>query len=134
MRPFIVMMVFVFASCAQAQEVNCESPNTTVEINICSRKDAELADADLKQYLAKAIEKYSNRAKAIAALRKSQEAWLAYREKHCAAIYELWSDGTIRGAMYNGCLLELTKQRTHTIWNNYLTYPDSTEPDLPEPQ
>lgn len=134
MKSCIAIIILALSSSVHAQDVNCESPNTTIDINICSSKEAEDAHAELELYLSKVIEKYSSEKKAMEAMRKSQAAWLAYREAYCGAIYELWSGGTIRGAMHNGCLLELTKQRTHTIWKDYLTYPDSTEPDLPEPQ
>ena len=134
MKLCIVILFLAFSSVAKSQDVNCSSPQTTIEINACSKKDAEIAQADLERYLSKAMEKYSEETNTLEALRKSQEAWLVYVETYCGAIYDLWSGGTIRDAKYNGCLLQLTKQRMHTIWNNYLTYLDSAEPDLPEPQ
>ena len=134
MKLCIVVLFLAFSFVANSQDVNCSSPQTTLEISACSKKDAEIAQADLEQYLSKAMGKYSEEINAVEALRKSQEAWLVYLETYCDAIYELWSGGTIRDAKYNGCLLQLTKQRMHTIWEHYLTYLDSTEPDLPEPQ
>ena len=70
----------------------------------------------------------------IDTLNQSQQAWLSYRKAHCDAVYEQWSGGTIRGTMFGGCMLRLTQLRIHVIWQDYLTYMDSTEPLLPEPE
>ncbi len=36
--------------------------------------------------------------------------------------------------MAGSCLLDMTKKRTHEIWETYLTYMDSTPPILKEPE
>lgn len=128
-----VLMLLPLCSFGE-EKVDCEKAFTTIEINICAKQEADRAYSDLENYLDKAKERYSSEKAVIDTLNKSQEAWLAYRKAHCDGVYEQWSGGTIRGAMFSDCMLRLTKLRTHIIWQDYLTYMDSTEPLLPEPK
>jgi uncharacterized protein YecT (DUF1311 family) len=127
---FLFLPLVVFGE----EEVDCEKAVTTIEVNICVMQEADRANADLEVYINKAKERFSSEKGIIDTLDKSQQAWLVYRKAHCDAVYEQWSGGTIRGAMFGGCMLKLTKLRTHVIWQDYLTYMDSTEPLLPEPR
>ena len=55
--------------------------------------------------------------------------------KSLASGYDLnVSSATIRNAMSLTCRIRLVDQRTHTIWQNWLTFMDSTPPILPEPE
>ncbi|MGX9462866.1 lysozyme inhibitor LprI family protein [Shewanella sp. A14] len=114
--------------------VDCDNPMTTIEINDCAKLTVDEAQTRLDKYIAKANEKYHDDPKAVEALQLSQRDWLTYRESYCHAIYQLWRNGSIRGVMYHECMLQLTVQRTHNIWQDYLTFMDSSEPLLPEPQ
>ena len=64
----------------------------------------------------------------------AQAKWQEYKSKQCEAVYLRWQQGTIRGPKAVRCDLDLTRQRTHRIWSDFLTYPDSTPPILPEPK
>ena len=134
MKQYIILLLLTFPLLLHADETNCENAITTFDINRCIGRTAESADVTLGEYLAKAKEKYSQETAIIHLLDQSQNAWLIYRQAHCDAIYDMWSEGSIRGAMFGGCMLQLTKQRTHKIWEDYLTYMDSTPPLLPEPE
>ncbi|WP_083835117.1 lysozyme inhibitor LprI family protein [Alishewanella jeotgali] len=59
--------------------------------------------------------------------------WQAYRLSHCNSVYMQWRDGSIRGVMAFSCKTQLTKQRSHDIWKNFLSYMDGTPAILPEP-
>ena len=134
MKSYIPVVIFFFPFFVHANEVDCENAMDTYAMNVCAGRELESADAKLAQYISAAKEKYSSKMGVVEALDKSQEDWLVYRQSHCDAIYEMWSGGTIRGVMFGGCMLQLTKQRTHSIWSDYLTYMDSTPPMLPEPE
>ena len=134
MKKYIVPLLIFLPFHVHASEIDCENAMTTYEMNICAGMETEAADTLLEKYLAKAKEKYNDETAVITSLVKSQDAWIIYRKTHCDAIYEMWSGGTIRGVMFGGCMLQLTKQRTHKIWEDYLTYMDSTPPMLPEPK
>jgi len=126
----ILAPLFSFAE----DELDCDNVYTTIDINYCITQEADQAFSELENYLDKAKERYASQKTITDTLNKSQETWLAYRAAHCDAVYEQWSGGTIRGAVFGSCMLKLNKQRTHLIWQDYLTYVDSTEPLLPEPQ
>lgn len=130
----IVLILFLLPFFSYADEVDCNHAINTIEINACLGKELEVVEAQLARYLAKSHERYDNESAITHALDQSQQDWLVYRQSHCDAIYTVWSDGSIRGAMFGECMLTLTKQRTHQIWEDYLTYMDNTPPLLPEPK
>ncbi|MGI2114455.1 lysozyme inhibitor LprI family protein [Shewanella frigidimarina] len=118
---------------AHKAAADCNDPVNTREMNDCARQKTDEAQLRLDSYIAKANEQYHDDPKAVEALQLSQRDWLTYRESYCNAVYQLWRDGSIRGVMYQGCMLQLTVQRTHNIWQDYLTFMDSSAPILPEP-
>lgn len=42
---------------------------------------------------------------------EAQRAWLAYRDKNCAAVQAMYRRGSARGPAVSACLLSVTKQR-----------------------
>jgi uncharacterized protein YecT (DUF1311 family) len=133
MRKYLALLLLLTAPCFSEDNIDCEKAFTTIEVNLCARREADRADENLEKYLVKAREQYASEVRVVEALESSQELWLTYRKAHCDAINERWSGGTIRNTMYHGCMLKLTKLRTHLIWEDYLTSMDSTPALLPEP-
>lgn len=128
-------LIVVLLSCVcNADEIDCDNAITTYDMNRCAAKEVEAAEILLEQYLKKAKEKFADDSAVFKSIENGQGAWLTYRKTHCDSVREVWSGGTIRGVMTSGCKLQLTKERTHTIWADYLTYMDSTPPLLPEPK
>ena len=116
---------------------------TTIEINECLYQDFETADAERKRYASAALKRMKDsasefsdamEAEAPGAFLAAEKAWEDYREHECGALYYYWSSGTIRGAMSLTCRIALTRQRTHVIWQNWLTFPDDSTPVMPEPE
>lgn len=103
-------------------------------MNVCATQEVDAANVRLEQYLAKAKEKYSDDNAVLKLIESGQLAWLAYRNAQCESVHDIWSGGTIRGVMSSSCRLQLTTERTRTIWADYLTYMDSIPPLLPEPK
>jgi uncharacterized protein YecT (DUF1311 family) len=128
----IVLLAIILPSLAFASHP-CEETSNTIEINHCVQAKIESAEKILARYYEESKRRYAESPKVLSALSKSQKIWLQFRKSHCEAIYEMWSEGTIRGAMYGNCLLEQTQRRTHDLWESYLTFMDSTPPVLPEP-
>jgi uncharacterized protein YecT (DUF1311 family) len=124
MKKLLTFALLILPTYALANEVDCDNAVTTIEINACIGETVATAEAQLAQYIAKAKTRHVEESSVIDLLNQSQHAWLAYRKAHCDAIYDMWSDGSIRGAMFGGCMAQLTKQRTHQIWADYLTYMD----------
>ena len=130
----------VAAAPAAAPPARCPGENT-IEINECQAAKLAKAEAELKRYLAAARKRLQSdaaddagAAKALAGFDRIQTAWVAYRDGECGALYDYWSSGTIRTSIELTCEIDLTRQRTHTVWSLWLTYMDSTPPMLPEPR
>lgn len=111
--------------------IDCDG--STLEMNECMAAIRERASERKARYLAAAVARNADRPELVALIRKSDAAFEAYREAECAAVYEDWKEGTIRNAMALSCSTALVDERTRVIWQNWLTYMDSTPPDLPEP-
>jgi uncharacterized protein YecT (DUF1311 family) len=87
----------------------------------------------MSSYLTMSKEHNSYDPELIKSIDVAQKAWSLYAEAHCDSIYTMWREGTIRGVMHLNCKTKITKLRTHELWENFLTYLDSTPPVLPEP-
>lgn len=122
---------------------SCVRDGTTIEMNACAFQDLERETARMDQYLAAARVRaaegdaesgtYGEPTQQLAFLEKGQAAWMAYSTVVCDGVYDQWKDGTIRTVLYLGCQIDMTRQRTHLVWSDYLTFWDSTPPVLPEP-
>ncbi|HDZ55748.1 MAG TPA: DUF1311 domain-containing protein [Pseudomonas xinjiangensis] len=112
----------------------CADAEDTVAINECIHAEVEKAEEELDRYLQASRERHAEQVDAVVTMEAAHGAWLRFRDSHCLAVYDLWSDGTIRGAMLGNCLLKHTRRRTHDIWQVYLATMDSSEPALPEPE
>ena len=116
--------------------------SSTPEVNACLAQQADAAQTELHRYLATARHKLaregadpaSGTPKLLAGFDAAEHSWEDYRKRQCDNIYVHWQGGTIRTAMALGCHMSLTRQRTHFVWESYLTYIDSTPPVLPEPK
>ena len=130
----LIAVCFSFSALADEGVVDCENAMNTIEINQCAAIELESAQAELDKYLAASFEHNAYDAELVASIKKAQESWQAYMTAHCDSVYTQWRDGSIRGVMALSCKTTLTKQRTHEVWANFLTYMDSTPPVLPEPK
>ncbi|QUL39482.1 DUF1311 domain-containing protein [Erythrobacter sp. JK5] len=140
-------LVFRFERMGEPGRTICPDSTTTLDMNQCYADIATASDERRKRYFDAAIARETESAaetermlgetepdtQHIAQMRASETAFEAYREAECGAVWESWKTGTIRTIMALGCQIELTDRRTHTIWQNWLTYMDSTPPTLPEP-
>ena len=130
----LIAVCFSFSALADDGVVDCENAMNTIEINQCAAIELESAQAELDKYLAASFEHNAYDAELVASIKKAQASWQAYMTAHCDSVYTQWRDGSIRGVMALSCKTRLTKQRTHEVWANFLTYMDSTPPVLPEPK
>jgi uncharacterized protein YecT (DUF1311 family) len=113
---------------------------TTLEVDACGAEYARRADRELTRYLAAARKRLADETAnsktskdALTGLDASQKAWDAFRKTECDAVYTWWSEGTIRGSMYQSCMQSLSKSRTEQIWATWLSFEDSTPPLMPKP-
>ena len=121
----------------------CDRGGNTLELNACGVLDLEREQARMQRYLEAALGRahdsdsadpsYGEATQSVAYLHASQAAWAAYADIRCRGVYDQWKTGTIRTLMGLGCRIEATRQRSHDIWSDHLTYPDAAPPVLPEP-
>jgi uncharacterized protein len=123
------------------EPVTCAGATTT-EVDACTKAYADRADKELERYVAAARKRIvdetaqggsAGQPATLADFDASQAAWVSYRKTECKAVFDWWSDGTIRGAMWAGCWESVTKARTTAIWDNWLTFMDSTPALMPKP-
>lgn len=140
----LALLASLFIQDPDLAAVDCSQAMTTIEINACIGRDLDLEQERMNLYLDTAFAVLREEAAGagegldeanalIAEIEAGQTLWQAYADKACAAVYTRWQSGTIRVAMALDCQIELTRQRTHHLWSEYLSFPDSTEPILPEP-
>jgi uncharacterized protein YecT (DUF1311 family) len=121
----------------------CPAAKNTIELDECFANIAAQADSELARYLSAARRRLDHDAvqdptdpgpkRARAGLDTAEASWRQYREAECGAVYDYWSAGSIRGGRSLSCQIKVTRLHTHTIWAEWLTYEDSTQPILPEP-
>ena len=117
---FSWLFLLLIASSAQANDL-CKEAYTTIEINQCAEAEYEKADKKLNAAyqvalkVSGSIEDKQQRTDTRQGLIEAQRLWVKFRDKDCGAVYSLWSDGTIRGAMFWGCMYERTEQRTKEL-------------------
>jgi uncharacterized protein YecT (DUF1311 family) len=107
---------------------------STIDREHCKHWKMKESEREMNNYLSAAQKRYSDDKKFISLLQKSQAMWIKYSESECLTYEHQWSGGSISTYMYLECKLHMTKQRTYRIWDNYLTFMDSTPPLLPEPK
>jgi len=134
MKYLALLLVLISVITNSDEAVDCEKVLTTLEINHCMYKDLVKAESTMEKYFLASLEVYTEDSVSVDSIKIGQEAWLKYREAHCASVYDTWRGGTIRTAQALACKLELTHQRTITLWQAFLTYSDSTPPLLPKPK
>lgn len=111
----------------------CDHAKETVELNACLHEQVGKAEKELERYLDATRTRYAEAPDAVVSLEAAQGAWVRFRDSDCLAVYDLWGDGSIRGAQLATCLLQHTQRRTHDIWSRYLITPDNPSGILPEP-
>lgn len=135
--PLLLLLSSLFVAvtaCAEDMPFDCDNAMNTIQINQCASIELESATAELSQYLKASFEHNSDDPELVKAMKQAQNDWQIYMSSHCDSVYTQWRTGTIRSVMAISCKTKLTKQRTHEIWSNFLTYMDSTKPVLPEPK
>lgn len=125
-------LVFRFRRAEPPQRMS-DCDGTTLAMNECMAAIRTRAVERKDRYLAAAIARAVDRPELVAMIRQSDAAFEAYREAECRAVHKDWEDGTIRTIMALSCEIALIDERTRTIWKTWLTYQDSTPPDLPAP-
>jgi uncharacterized protein YecT (DUF1311 family) len=100
----------------------CDKAITTIEINQCGQSRHQAADRNLNAAYQAALKRIQSRIEdpeqrkhTRQGLVEAQRLWVQFRDKDCGAVYSFWQAGTIRGAMYWGCMTARTQQRLEEL-------------------
>ena len=97
-------------------EIPCGKYGTQAEANACARRDFEQAEAELKGVYEQLVTELAGRdGGGRRKLEKAQSLWLQYREAACESEAAIYEGGSIRPAIYNGCLADVTRERTNRL-------------------
>jgi uncharacterized protein YecT (DUF1311 family) len=103
--------------CGQPMYDSCQAahdqPDTTLSITECTMTTHKAWDVILNERYRAVIAASPPNLKLK--LQKAQRAWIVSRDADCAAVYEAYIDGTIRGPLYAGCLVEKTSERVRWL-------------------
>lgn len=105
-------------------DVDCNNAMTQFDMNVCSARDYEAADAELnaqwtitKKAMAEVdrdIDDVDQRG-AEKSLLSAQRAWITYRDGQCEAQGYRYYGGSIRPLIVSSCLADLTRNRTEEL-------------------
>jgi uncharacterized protein YecT (DUF1311 family) len=107
--PFLVL-----PSSARAQ---CEDKQTTMEMTNCMDGEVKKADAELNRVYQAALRKH--RPENAVKLRKTQRAWIAFRDAQCEAEGSIYEGGTIQPIVEAHCRVKLAQERTKDLLAAY---------------
>ena len=112
-------MITVSVSCLAQSEpdsINCEDPQTQLEMNICSLRDYEASDKKLNEIFKEIAASIDAKSKPL--LIQAQRNWIIVRDSHCKIYEHFYQGGSMMPMMINSCKKELTDNRIrelHTI-------------------
>jgi len=122
MKIFYALAFVLIATSARAQDSVCHNDGSGRDAAICTRQAADVADANLNAAYQNELNQLSgsdNMARARASLVDSERAWIKFRDTDCAVQDHIFEKGSMRGAMVEQCLKDLTERRTkelQSIW------------------
>lgn len=149
MKKLLISLLVLVATSVQAEsdspkDLDCDNAYTTLDINRCMAQEVKAAQEVMDTYLQAVLKHKANKfefdedtsrsKRLLDEIQASQKQWEAYAKALCDAVYTDWEDGSIRTVMSLSCHKQQIEQRTHDLWNYFLTFMDSSEPVLPEPK
>jgi len=109
MRIFTLALVTAALMPVAAQADECSKATTQAEMNICGGHELDQANATLNNLYKETMAKYDPAGQA--ALRKSERAWIAFRDAECDLRTDESKGGSIWPLVHAQCLTELTRAR-----------------------
>jgi uncharacterized protein YecT (DUF1311 family) len=101
------------ASHAQKREAKdpCEGAQTQYDMNVCTLKKFEAADALLNKVYNRLVSKLAGDEGQRAKLKAAETSWLKYRDANCDYEASAYEGGSIKPTIANTCLERMTKAR-----------------------
>lgn len=121
--------------------INCmdKTAKTTLDMNNYMHQIYQIVDGEVDRVykkIIKSLSSYNNEyekkfnKKISDAIKKSQEAWIKYRESNAHWIYTQWGDGSIRNLQYSTKKINMTFNRIDELKREYsIVFYDEINPD-----
>jgi uncharacterized protein YecT (DUF1311 family) len=108
---------------AQSKQVDPCYQGNTVEINQCLGNRLEARDKALNAAYGALLKRIDasdptdglDYQAVKRQLVEAQRAWISFSKNDCQARYDLYANGSIRGAVYTGCMIAHTERRTQDL-------------------
>lgn len=108
--------VAVFPQKKKPERDPCKDPMSQVEMNLCSRRNYEKADAEMnKVYKQLMLELARYETNHRPKFQEAQLLWLKYRDAYCDSEASVYEGGSIRPTIYYSCLASVTQDRTRRL-------------------
>jgi uncharacterized protein YecT (DUF1311 family) len=95
------------------QQPNCKSPQTTVDMNICSTQEFKAADTKLNQLYQQILPKINSKQKQR--LTVAQRTWVKFRDETCNYSAGHFEGGTLAVPIYVSCKAKVTQDRVKDL-------------------
>ena len=92
-----------------AQQPNCKSPQTTVDMTLCSTQEFKVADTKLNQLYQQLRAKLNS--KQQQRLTVAQRSWVKFRDETCDYSAGHFEGGSVAPSIYGYCRAKVTKER-----------------------
>ena len=96
-----------------AQQPNCKSPQTTLDMNMCSSQEFQAADKKLNQVYQQLQPKLNSKQKQR--LIVAQRSWLKFRDETCDYESGHFEGGSVAPSIYGYCRARVTKERVKDL-------------------
>ena len=96
-----------------AQQPNCKSPQTTLDMNMCSSQEFQAADKKLNQVYQQLQPKLNSKQKQR--LIVAQRSWLKFRDETCDYESGHFEGGSVAPSIYGYCRARITKERVKDL-------------------
>lgn len=116
------LVAILLAGVGSAHALDCAKAVSTPDIAECAVREQKQVEARLNaryQKLMRELDGKNDPASRSPELKQAvieaQRAWVKYREADCKAVYQMYIDGSARGAMFTGCMQAHAEQRIKAL-------------------
>jgi len=117
-----LLILFTILSINTNAEIICREDGSTMEMRACFIDELRFEERILAKALDKALKSSDWVTEEI---NQSQDAWIKYRDVHCAAVYAVADGGSISLISTPSCLVILTKERISNILGSFTRHTDA---------
>ncbi|MBP0017336.1 MAG: DUF1311 domain-containing protein [Cyanobacteria bacterium SBLK] len=102
------------SSVENKENLNCDTPITQLDMNLCTAKEAKEANEKLNEVYTKLQEKVKGTPQESRLL-EAQNTWLAFRDADCEYSQRRYDGGSIMPMIYALCVVDLTEKRSQQL-------------------